>query len=66
LLYSVASRHAPALETNLILILEPVLNPVWVFLVVGETPAPLALLGGAVVLGAIAARAIVGARRTEP
>ncbi len=63
-LYSIAIRQVPALESNLILMLEPVLNPLWVFLVIGESPAPLALLGGAVVLGAIATRAIVGARRT--
>ena len=61
-LYSLAIRHVPALESNLILMLEPVLNPVWVFLVIGESPDPLALLGGAVVLGAIAVRAIAGAR----
>jgi drug/metabolite transporter (DMT)-like permease len=64
-LYSIAIRHIPALESNLILMLEPVLNPLWVFLVIGESPHPLALLGGAVVLGAIAARAIAGARRTD-
>lgn len=64
-LYSVASRHVPALETNLILILEPVLNPLWVFIIVGETPAPLSLIGGAVVLGAIAVRALIGARSAE-
>jgi drug/metabolite transporter (DMT)-like permease len=64
-LYSIAIRQVPALESNLILMLEPVLNPLWVFLVIGESPVPLALLGGAVVLGAIATRAIVGARRTD-
>jgi len=64
-LYSIAIRHVPALESNLILMLEPVLNPLWVFLVIGESPAPLALVGGAVVLGAIAVRAIVGVRRTD-
>jgi drug/metabolite transporter (DMT)-like permease len=64
-LYSIAIRHVPALESNLILMLEPVLNPLWVFLVVGESPAPLALVGGAVVLGAIAGRAIVGVRRSD-
>jgi drug/metabolite transporter (DMT)-like permease len=62
-LYSIAIRQVPALESNLILMLEPVLNPLWVFLAIGESPAPIALLGGTVVLGAIAARAIVGARR---
>jgi len=64
-LYSIAIRQVPALESNLILMLEPVLNPLWVFLVIGESPAPLALLGGAVVLGAIAVRAIVGVRRAD-
>ncbi len=64
-LYSIAIRHVPALESNLILMLEPVLNPLWVFLVIGESPAPLALIGGAVVLGAIAVRAIAGARRID-
>jgi drug/metabolite transporter (DMT)-like permease len=64
-LYSIAIRQVPALEANLILMLEPVLNPLWVFLVIGESPAPLALVGGAVVLGAIAARAIAGVRRTD-
>jgi drug/metabolite transporter (DMT)-like permease len=64
-LYSIGIRQVPALESNLILMLEPVLNPLWVFLVIGESPAPIALLGGAVVLGAIAARAVVGARRAD-
>jgi len=61
-LYSIAIRHVPALESNLILMLEPVLNPLWVFLIIGESPAPLALIGGAVVIGAIAARAIAGSK----
>ena len=65
-LYAIAIRHVAALESNLILMLEPILNPVWVFLVIGETPAPLSLLGGAVVLGAIAARAVAGARHHIP
>ena len=64
-LYSIAIRQVPALESNLILMLEPVLNPLWVFLVIGESPAPLALLGGAIVLGAIAIRAIAGAKRKD-
>jgi len=61
-LYSIAIRHIPALESNLILMLEPVLNPLWVFLIIGESPAPLALIGGAVVIGAIAVRAIAGSK----
>ncbi len=61
-LYSIAIRQVPALTSTLVLMLEPVLNPLWVFLVIGETPAPLALAGGAVVLGAIGVRAAAGDR----
>jgi drug/metabolite transporter (DMT)-like permease len=61
-LYTIAIQHVPALEATLILTLEPVLNPVWVFLVLGETPGRLALMGGLIVLGAIVARGISGAR----
>jgi drug/metabolite transporter (DMT)-like permease len=44
-LYSIAIRHVPALEPNLILMLEPVLNPPWAFLVIGESPGPPRLVG---------------------
>lgn len=47
-----AIRRVPALEAALILLLEPVLNPVWAWLVHGETPSVSALIGGAIILGA--------------
>lgn len=62
LLYSSAVRHIHALETTLIVTLEPILNPLWVFLVIGEMPGPMALLGGALVIGAVTARAWISAR----
>jgi drug/metabolite transporter (DMT)-like permease len=43
-------RRVPALEAALLLSIEPVLNPVWAWLVHGEVPSPLALAGGAVIL----------------
>jgi drug/metabolite transporter (DMT)-like permease len=45
-------RHVPALESSLLLLLEPVLNPVWAFLAHGERPGSWALLGGGVILAA--------------
>jgi len=39
-----------ALEASLLVLLEPVLNPVWTFLLAGERPGPWALAGGAIVL----------------
>lgn len=38
--------------------IEPVSNPVWVFLVLGERPSPWAIAGGVIVLAAIAWRTI--------
>jgi drug/metabolite transporter (DMT)-like permease len=51
----------PATRAALVSMVEPIANPIWVLLVLGERPAPLALLGGAVVLGAIAWRTLAGA-----
>ena len=61
-LYARAIRHVTALEAVLIPVLEPILNPVWVLIAVGERPAPFALLGGAVVLGAVTLRAVASIR----
>jgi len=47
-----ALGHVPAFEAATLLLLEPVLNPVWAWLVHGERPGALALAGGAVILGA--------------
>ncbi|MGP8244807.1 MAG: DMT family transporter [Bryobacteraceae bacterium] len=45
-----AVRHVTALEANLLLLLEPALNPIWVWLVQGERPSRWALSGGAIIL----------------
>ena len=51
-------EHVPALETSLLVLLEPVLNPVWTFLFAGERPGPWALAGAAVVVAATVWRTI--------
>jgi DME family drug/metabolite transporter len=43
-------RSVPVLEASLLLLLEPVLNPVWTWLVHGEQPGPWSLIGGALLL----------------
>lgn len=45
-----AIRHVPAFETALLLLLEPVLNPLWAWLVQGEIPGVWSLVGGAMIL----------------
>ena len=47
-----AIGHVPAFEATTLMLLEPALNPVWVWLVQGERPAALALCGGAIILSA--------------
>lgn len=64
-LYARAIRQVTALEAVLIPVIEPILNPLWVLLLMGERPGPLALVGGAIVLGAVIWRA-VGAVRGLP
>ena len=57
-----AIKELTAVEAVLIQALEPILSPLWVVLFIGETPTPLALLGGAVVVGAVTLRSILSAR----
>lgn len=61
-----ALRAIPALEAALILLVEPVLNPVWAWIVQGERPGPWALLGGGLILGATAVKGWLDARAPGP
>ena len=66
LLYARAIRHITALEAVLIPVIEPILNPIWVLLALGERPGPLSLLGGVIVLSAVTARMVHGLRTVSP
>lgn len=48
--FSLGVRKVSAVEASLIILLEPVLNPIWTFLVAGERPGPWALAGGTLIL----------------
>jgi DME family drug/metabolite transporter len=50
LLLSRAIRHVRAFEATTLLLLEPALNPVWTWLLLGEDPGPWAIAGGATIL----------------
>jgi drug/metabolite transporter (DMT)-like permease len=53
-----AITRVPALEASLFLLVEPVLSPIWAWLVHGEAPGPLAVVGGAVILTATALKSL--------
>jgi drug/metabolite transporter (DMT)-like permease len=53
-LYAAGMKHVTAQQAILIIMLEPVLNPLWPWLLGIETPARSTLLGGAIILSAVA------------
>jgi drug/metabolite transporter (DMT)-like permease len=59
ILHAYAIKRLTALEVVLIATLEPILNPLWVFLFNGEMPGPLALIGGVIVVAAVLLRGLV-------
>jgi DME family drug/metabolite transporter len=56
----------PALEASLLLMLEPVLSPIWAWLVHGERPGPRVLAGGAIILAATLLNSWYGTRTQNP
>jgi drug/metabolite transporter (DMT)-like permease len=63
-LFSRAVAKIPVHEASLIVLIEPVLNPLWVALAVGEIPARATLIGGALIVAGLAVR--YGWRATAP
>lgn len=51
-------RHLPALEASLLLLVEPVLNPVWTWILRGESPGSWTIVGGGIILTATALRSV--------
>lgn len=59
LLYALAIKHITAIEAILIPVIEPILNPLWVFLFIGEKPGTWTLIGGTVVIASVTGRSII-------
>jgi drug/metabolite transporter (DMT)-like permease len=64
LLYMAALKRIPAGRAALLGLLELVLGPIWVWLIDGERPGDLTLLGGVVVIGSAAANVWLDSRRS--
>lgn len=71
--FAYAIKRVRALESILIPSIEPLINPMWVFLVIGEAPGMWAYIGGSLVLAAVTVRGVVLAfndrappRRVQP
>lgn len=66
ILYTIGSKTVPAAELTLLSLAEVVLGPVWVWLLLNETATLNTLIGGTILLAAIAGNALSGARRRPP
>jgi drug/metabolite transporter, DME family len=64
-LLSKGVRQVTALEASLLLLAEPVLNPIWAWAIHGESVATWSLAGGAIILGATAVRTARAARASR-
>jgi drug/metabolite transporter (DMT)-like permease len=65
ILFSYAIKRVTAVQAMLLAVIEPLLNPVWVFLVTGERPGVNSFLGGAVIIAAVTASSIITVRRSQ-
>lgn len=65
-LYALAIRKVSAVEAILLVTLEPVLNPLWVFLLLGEVPGYYTLAGGVIIIGTVTLRALLPMLGKQP
>lgn len=65
ILFSIAIKIVSAVQANLIAVIEPVFNPLWVFFVIGEVPGIHTLIGGGIIILAVTITSIISARRKE-
>jgi len=65
-LMSRALPHVRALEVSLLLLIEPVVSPIWAFLLVREVPGVWSLVGGAIILVATVWNAGVAQEAVPP
>lgn len=62
LFYATAVKHLSAMESALIPVIEPLFNPLWVVLIVGETPGMWTMIGGIFVLVGVTGRYVFHAK----
>ncbi|GAC1396705.1 MAG: DMT family transporter [Pyrinomonadaceae bacterium] len=59
------ARGVRSLDAGIVGYIEPVLNPLWVFFFLGERPSRWAIVGGAIIVGAVATHTVLSARRNK-
>jgi hypothetical protein len=62
--FAAAITRISAVSANLIAVIEPVFNPIWVFLALGEKPGSNAVIGGLIIVVAVTGASVFGAMGT--
>ena len=60
--FSAGLRRIYAVEASIISMIEPVLNPVWVFIGYGEVPSVTGIIGGIIILASITIRSLIAGK----
>lgn len=63
--YINSMKYLSALEAILLTVVEPLLNPLWVFIFAGEKPGVYAILGGVIVIASVTARSFYISKRSQ-
>ena len=58
--FSYGIKRITAVSANLIALIEPVFNPVWVYLVLGEAPTIKTISGGVIIIGSVCVASFLG------
>lgn len=64
-LFTTGARLIPAAETALLSVLEPILGPIWVWILFAESPGERAIIGGLIVLAALIVNTLLDLRRNQ-
>ena len=62
-LFSYGIKHISAINANLIAVIEPVFNPVWVLIAIGEIPSKNTIIGGGIIIAAVTGASLINAKR---
>lgn len=59
IVYHMGLKIVPALKANIISLLEPLCNPIWVFIFIGELPSVYAMIGSIFILAGIILETVI-------
>jgi drug/metabolite transporter (DMT)-like permease len=62
-LFAAGIKRVTAVDASLVGVIEPVFNPLWVFLATGEAPGANALAGGGIIIAAVLGSILISLRR---